>query len=226
MSKKDNNDENYSWSERMKNETQKAFTYFNTYLNLGPNRTLNKTRAKHNNDISLQQLKVYSSKYHWVDRANQKDEYDVYLRNERLKQEQDAYFDKRLEQLDQYHQATDAVLGQLMIDLGLIPNPKTGEFEPNNRVNSTTVANSIQNLSNANAVTSKLALRFLGLPEMIQDTQEVIVDADVNTTRDEDTSKRYAEFTEAIMDKRFIDKQLDIINEMVKQEGNSRKDGK
>ena len=111
-----------------------------------------------------------------------------------------------------------------MIDLGLIPNPKTNQYEPNNRVNSTTVANSIQNLSNANAVTSKLALRFLGLPEMIQDTQEVVVDADVNTHRDEDTTKRYAEFTEAIMDKKFIDKQLDIISEMVKKEGNKRGD--
>lgn len=224
MSNKNNKDENYSWMSRMKNETVKAFTYFNTYLNLGPNRTLTKTRAEHDNDISLQQLKVYSTKYHWVDRAAQKDEYDIYIKNKKLKEEQDAYFDKRLQQLDQYHQATDAVLGQLMIDLGLIPNPKTNQYEPNNRVNSTTVANSIQNLSNANAVTSKLALRFLGLPEMIQDTQEVVVDADVNTHRDEDTTKRYAEFTEAIMDKKFIDKQLDIISEMVKKEGNKRGD--
>lgn len=211
-------EENYSWSERMKNETQKAFTYFNTYLQLGPNRSLTKTRAAHDNDISIQQLKTYSSKYHWVDRAAQKDEYDLYIKNEKLKEEQDHYFEKRIQQLDQYHQATDAVLGQLMIDLGLIKNPKTNDFTPNQRVNSTTVANSIKNLADANSVTTKLALRFLGLPEVVQDTQEVILDADVTTKPDEDTVKRYAEFTEAIMDKDFISKQLGIIEEMVEKE--------
>ncbi len=219
MTKKNNKkEENYSWNERAKNETQKAFTYFNTYLQLGPNRSLTKTREAHNNDISLQQLKTYSSKYHWVDRATQKDEYDLYIKNKKLQEEQDQYFEKRIEQLSQYHQATDAVLGQLMIDLGLVKNPKTGDYTPNQRVNSTTVANSIKNLADANSVTTKLALRFLGLPEVVQDTQEIVVDADVTTRPDEDTAKRYAEFTEAIMDSKFIDKQLGIIQEMVDKE--------
>lgn len=211
-------DENSNYKERIKNETVKAFAYFNTYLNLGPNRSLTKVRDAHNNDISLMQLKNYSKKYHWVARANQKDMDDINYQKEKLKEEQDAYFDKRLGQLDQYHQATDAVLGQLMVDLGLIPNPKTNEFEPNEKVNSTTVANSIQSLTNANAVTSKLALRFLGLPEQVNDTQEVEVKADVKTDYSEELNKKYAEFTEAIMDNDFIDKQLGLIDKMVEKE--------
>lgn len=211
-----------SYDERMKNETVKAFTYFNTYLNLGPNRSLTKVREEHGNDISLAQLKNYSKKYHWVSRAEQKDQDDVLAKKELLEQEQEAYFEKRIEQLDQYHQATDAVLGQLMVDLGLIPNPKTKEFEPNERVNSTTVANSIQSLTNANAVTTKLALRFLGLPEQVTDTQEVKVEAEVNNNYNEELAERYAEFSEAIMDKKFIDKQLDLIGEMVKKENGKK----
>lgn len=205
----------YSYNERLKNETVKAFTYFNTYLELGPNRSLTKVADAHNNDISLNQLKKYSVKYHWVKRAEQKDLDDLKIKKELLEKEQEMYFEKRLEQIDQYHQATDAVLGQLMVDLGLIPNPKTKEFEPNNKVNSTTVANSIQSLTNANAVTTKLALRFLGLPEQVNDVQEVEVTADVNTDYSEELSNRYAEFNEAIMNQKFIEKQLDIIDKMV-----------
>lgn len=205
----------YSYKERMKNETVKAFAYFNTYLDLGPNRSMTKVREKHNNDISLIQLKKYSTKYHWVKRAEQKDLDDIELKKQQVEKEQEMYFEKRMEQLDQYHQATDAVLGQLMVDLGLIPNPKTKEFEPNDRVNSTTVANSIQSLTNANAVTTKLALRFLGLPEQVNDTQEVEVKADVTTDYSEELSKKYAEFNEAIMDNKFIEKQLGLIDKMI-----------
>ncbi len=211
-------DDKKNYHEKIKNETTKAFTYFNTYLNLGPNRSMSKVREQHNNDISLIQLKNYSKKYHWVSRAEQKDLDDIKLQKEKLKEEQDRYFEKRIEQLDQYHQATDAVLGQLMVDLGLIPNPKTKEFEPNDRVNSTTVANSIQSLTNANAVTTKLALRFLGLPEQVNDTQEVELKADVKTDYGEELSKKYAELNEAIMDKNFIDKQLQLIDKMVEKE--------
>lgn len=216
-------DEEYSYETRMKNETTKAFKYFNTYLHLGPNRSMSKVRHKHNDDISMAQLKKYSRKYHWVKRAEQKDKADIEYENEKLEEEQKQYFEKRIEQLNQYHQATDAVLGRLMVDLGLIPNPDTGELEPNNRVSSTSVANSIQNLSNANAITSKLALRFLGLPEQVQDKQEVHVDAEVTKNYGEEVAERYAEFTEAIMDNKFIEKQLGIISEMVEKEEKDEK---
>lgn len=222
-------DETKPWATRLKNESQKAFTYFNTYVNLGPNRSLSKTRAEHNNDISLNQLKKYSSKYKWVERASQKDEYDVSQKNKFLKEEQEEYFEKRRHQLDQYHQATDAVLGQLMVDLGLIPNPQTNEYEPKDHVSSTTVANSIQNLSNANAITTKLALRFLGLPETINATQEIDLNADVQTDLNtQEIKERYAEFNEAIMDSKFIEKQLNIVNDMIDNDnttirGNSKK---
>lgn len=218
------NVDEYNYDERIKNETVKAFAYFNTYLELGPNRSLSKVREKHGDDISLNQLKNYSKKYHWVARANKKDEDDVILQKEKLKEEQDKYFDKRMEQLDQYHQATDAVLGQLMVDLGLIPNPKTKEYEPNERVNSTTVANSIQSLTNANAVTTKLALRFLGLPEQVNDTQAVEVKADVSTDYNEELNKRYAEFSESIMDPEFINKQLNLIDKMINKDSDNKKD--
>lgn len=210
--------ETYPYDERIKNETVKAFAYFNTYLTLGPNRSLTKVREKHNNDISLNQLKKYSSKYHWVERANKKDEDNIQIEKEQLEKEQKEYFEKRIEQINQYHQATDAVLGQLMVDLGLIPNPKTGEFEPNDKVNSTTVANSLQSLTNANAATTKLALRFLGLPEQVTDTQEIKMEAEVSNSYDEELTKKYAEFNEAIMDNSFINKQLTLIDEMIKKE--------
>ncbi|RAP49293.1 MAG: hypothetical protein BZ138_07890 [Methanosphaera sp. rholeuAM270] len=206
--------EDNSWEVREKNETAKAFSYFNTYLNLGTNRSLSKVRSAHNNDISLNQLKTYSSKYNWVSRAKEKDLYDIQVENEKLKEEQEKYFEERTKQIKQYHQATDAILAKLMIDIGLIPNPKTNEFEPNDKITSTSVANSIRSICDANTVNTRLALRFLGLPETVNDTQQISIEGELDTNSVE---KKYIEFNEAIMSDSFVKKQLDLIDIMMEK---------
>lgn len=207
--------ETKSWEEKEKNETSKAFSYFNTYLNLGNNRSLTKVREAHNNDISLSQLKKYSSKYRWVERAKDKDDYEIEKERELFEKEKEEYFKERTKQIKQYHQATDAILAKLMIDIGLIPDPKTGEIQPIEGITSTSVANSIRSICDANIVNTKLALRFLGLPEVVNDKQEIAVEGELNSQTIEE---KYAEFNEAIMSDSFIEKQINMIDKMIEKE--------
>ena len=204
-----------SWEYRLPHESIKAFAYFNTYLQLGLNRSLAKVRKTHNNDISLPQLNTYSSKYHWVQRANEKDEYDLKLKNQRLKKEQEEYFKSRQNALKQYDKANDAVLVELLIDLGLLINPSTGEKKRNKKVSSVSVANSLKNLTDANVNNTKLALRYLGLPETIRDTQDITVDGNLNT--ENKTIQTNTVYNVDKTSKEFFEKQLEYIDKMIQK---------
>ena len=161
------------WEYRYPHESTKAFDLFAKYLKLGTGRSLTKLKAEYGIDISLRQLKEYSRKYDWVSRAEAKDDYDIQKQMHQQEKEKEQYFQKRLERINQYHDATDAVLQTLLIDLGLIPNPETKRLEKNESIKSTSVASSLKNLTDANVNNTKLALRFLGLPETIKDTKNI-----------------------------------------------------
>lgn len=199
------------WEYRYPHESTKSFTYFITYLNMGESRSLQKVREKHNNNISLRQLKEYSRKYDWVKRVEAKDEYDIQKRIKEHEKEKEEYFKKRLDRIKKYHDATDAVLQSLLIDLGLIENPETKQYEKNKYVQSTSVANSLKNLSDANVNNTKLALRFLGLPETIKDTQEINLDSN-------NTLSANVNLQKTLEDQEFMEEELKFMKKLIDQQ--------
>ena len=199
------------WEYRYPRESTKSFTYFITYLNMGESRSLQKVREKHNNNISLRQLKEYSRKYDWVKRVEAKDEYDIQKRIKEHEKEKEEYFKKRLDRIKKYHDATDAVLQSLLIDLGLIENPETKQYEKNKYVQSTSVANSLKNLSDANVNNTKLALRFLGLPETIKDTQEINLDSN-------NTLSANVNLQKTLEDQEFMEEELKFMKKLIDQQ--------
>lgn len=199
------------WEYRYPRESTKSFTYFITYLNMGESRSLQKVREKHNNNISLRQLKEYSRKYDWVKRVEAKDEYDIQKRIKEHEKEKEEYFKNRLDRIKKYHDATDAVLQSLLIDLGLIKNPETKQYEKNKYVQSTSVANSLKNLSDANVNNTKLALRFLGLPETIKDTQEINLDSN-------NTLSANVNLQKTLEDQEFMEEELKFMKKLIDQQ--------
>lgn len=199
------------WEYRYPRESTKSFTYFITYLNMGEGRSLQKVREKHNNNISLRQLKEYSRKYDWVKRVEAKDEYDIQRKIDEFEKEKEEYFKTRLDRIKKYHDATDAVLQSLLIDLGLMENPKTKKYEKKEYIQSTSVANSLKNLSDANVNNTKLALRFLGLPETIRDVQEISMDSKNTITADVNVQK-------TLEDQQFMEEELKFMKKLVDQQ--------
>ena len=199
------------WEYRYPRESTKSFTYFITYLNMGESRSLQKVREKHNNNISLRQLKEYSRKYDWVKRVEAKDEYDIQRKIDEFEKEKEEYFKNRLDRIKKYHDATDAVLQSLLIDLGLIENPETKQYEKNKYVQSTSVANSLKNLSDANVNNTKLALRFLGLPETIKDTQEINLDSN-------NTISANVNLQKTLEDQEFMEEELKFMKKLIDQQ--------
>lgn len=196
------------WKYRYPRESTKSFNYFTTYLNLGEGRSLSQVREKHKNNISLRQLKEYSRKYKWVKRAEAKDEYEIQKKIKAFEKEKEEYFQKRLDRIKKYHDATDAVLQTLLIDLGLTENPKTKKYEKKEYLQSTSVANSLKNLSDANVNNTKLALRFLGLPETIKDVQEISMDSRNTITADINVHK-------TLEDPEFMKEELNFMQKLI-----------
>lgn len=198
------------WKYRYPRESTKSFTYFMTYLNMGESRSLKKVKEKHKN-ISLRQLKEYSRKYDWVKRVEAKDEYDLQKKLNAFEKEKEEYFKTRLDRIKKYHDATDAVLQSLLIDLGLMENPKTKKYEKKEYIQSTSVANSLKNLSDANVNNTKLALRFLGLPETIKDTQEINLDSNNTLSADINVQK-------TLEDQQFMEEELKFMKKLIDQQ--------
>jgi len=209
-----------SWEYRLPHESVKAFKYFNTYLDLGIHRSLVKVRETHNNDISLSQLKVYSKKYKWVKRAEEYEEHLIKLKNQKLREEQEAYFKNRRKILKQYDKVNDRVMEELMIDLGLLKDPQTGEIKKNKRITSTSVANSLKNLSDANINNAKLSLRLMGLPETIKDNTQVKLEGNLDTENTNNNININYEVDKTSDD--YFNKQLEFIDKMISEHNERR----
>lgn len=189
------------------------------YCFQGVGRSLDNTRQlledKHGIGVSQRTLKRYSIKYHWVERANKYDEYQVYQLQKEHEKEQVEYFNKRKKMLEAYHTATDATLNELMIDLGIIKNKETGRIEKNKSIKTTSVANSLSKLCEANLINTRLGLRLLGLPETIRDTQDITVDGNLNT--ENKTIQTNTVYNVDKTSKEFFEKQLEYIDKMIQK---------
>ena len=189
------------------------------YCFQGVDRTLIKTRQllgdKHEMCVPMQTLKQYSTKYHWVERVNKYDEYQAYQLQKEHEKEQVEYFNKRKKMLEAYHTATDATLNELMIDLGIIKNKETGHIEKNKYIKTTSVANSLSKLCEANLINTRLGLRLLGLPETIRDTQDITVDGNLNT--ENKTVQTNTVYNVDKTSKEFFEKQLEYIDKMIQK---------
>ena len=189
------------------------------YCFQGVERSLDKTRQlledKHGISVSRQTLRRYSSKYHWVERANKYDDYQAYQLQKEHEKEQVEYFNKRKKMLEAYHTATDATLNELMIDLGIIKNKETGRIEKNKSIKTTSVANSLSKLCEANLINTRLGLRLLGLPETIRDPQDITVDGNLNT--ENKTIQTNTVYNVDKTSKEFFEKQLEYIDKMIQK---------
>ena len=165
--------------------------------------------------VPMQTLKQYSSKYHWVERVNKYDEYQAYQLQKEHEKEQVEYFNKRKKMLEAYHTATDATLNELMIDLGIIKNKETGRIEKNKYIKTTSVANSLSKLCEANLTNTRLGLRLLCLPETIRDTQDITVDGNLNT--ENKTIQTNTVYNVDKTSKEFFEKQLEYIDKMIQK---------
>ena len=189
------------------------------YCFQGVGRSLDNTRQlledKHGIGVSQRTLARYSSKYCWVERANKYDEYQAYQLQKEHEKEQVEYFNKRKKMLDAYHTATDATLNELMVDLGLVENKETGRIEKNKYIKTTSVANSLSKLCEANLTNTRLGLRLLGLPETIRDTQDITVDGNLNT--ENKTIQTNTVYNVEKTSKEVFEKQLEYIDKMIQK---------
>ena len=90
-------------------------------------------------------------------------------------------------------------------------NPKTKKYEKKEYIQSTSVANSLKNLSDANVNNTKLALRFLGLPETIKDTQEINLDSN-------NTLSANVNLQKTLEDQEFMEEELKFMKKLIDQQ--------
>lgn len=96
-----NSTDKKAW-ERMKGEPNKAYNLFKCFLMIGKDRTLNGLRKQLINNPcdginkvpTLSTLKVYSSKYNWIERVGL---YDDYNDKQRLKRQEQRNINKEKE---------------------------------------------------------------------------------------------------------------------------------
>lgn len=200
------------WLKKYPHESNKAFYYFNIYLKMGVERSIQEVHNKHKQQTSLNTLYKWSTKYEWIKRAVAYDEYIEIQCQKQHEKQQLEFFENRLKKLKQYFEATDVVLLKLLIDLGLVEDSKTGNFNPDNRLTSSSTAESIKTLTQANMNNTKLALRLLGLPETITDTQEIDVKGNMQHKNNN------INYTVDNTSEEFYDKQLELIHEMIENQ--------
>lgn len=124
--------------------------YYKIYESLGSERSLTKVYEKCNNEISLIQLKRYSSKYNWVERAKQHDLEQIRLEDTIERQRFKEFIKQRKKELEKETRLLDEIRNRLEADLN---NPK---------VKGTTLCNSFYNLTLAHTELLKIAYRLYG----------------------------------------------------------------
>lgn len=95
-----------AWEKRH-DETDLAYSFFSSYLQLGPNRSLVKVVEENNKKKSYKtQLGIWSSKYAWVERAA---EYDQYLIKKQLDNKEEAIEFAKGEMIGLLEESVEAV---------------------------------------------------------------------------------------------------------------------
>lgn len=134
----------------MKYQSTKAKKFYKIYESLGYSRSLRKVAELSDGEISLTQLKRYSSKYNWIEQAKQHDIEVIKLEDAIEREQFKELLAVRKEQLVKYINLTDAVLKRLEKDVD------------NADVKSTSLANSIEQLTKAHKENIKLLYRMYG----------------------------------------------------------------
>lgn len=201
-------DYNYPYTVDGKRESLKSYSYFKKFLE-GDYTSL--TALAHEVNISPKHLYNLSAKYNWVERREQYKQ-DLFLKE----QEEKEKLQKELLE-DLYTVGYSALRGDFelkkkaFIKAGVIPDPETGEFNPDESIKLSTLINASSNLSTAMKMDMEIALRGAGLPSNIDTTYNFIMkdcfnqlDAEVNIGDDkEDTD--YNEFKAKYMRLQYTD---------------------
>lgn len=144
-----------AWEKR-DDETHLAFTYFSSYLQLGADRSLMKVVEKHEKKEHYKtQLGIWSSKYAWVYRAA---EYDQYLIKKQLNNKEEAIEFSKGEMLGLLSKAVRAIREVLML--------------PNYSESTGVSSNAMARIKAAEAVFDRVGLVKHKEPEKVDDALE------------------------------------------------------
>ncbi len=128
----------------------KQHKFYKIYEGLGAERSLNKVYEKCNNEISLIQLKRYSSKYNWVEKAKQHDLEQIKLEDTIERQRFKEFIKEQKKELEQDFIMIQDIRKRLEKDL---LNPE---------VKGTTICNSFYNYVLSYMELLKIAHRLYG----------------------------------------------------------------
>ena len=182
----------YRWDKKCPHESEKAYGYAITFFELGYNRNVAEVRRKHNNDISYSKLMEYYHKYHWVERAEDYDNFRNEKRKLLLEEESDEYFKKRRKAFNSYDEIIDTIMAELTRQI------LDGEIEI------TEATNSIRLLTDSIISLDKFHLRLLGEPTELTDVIRTSQDIVVNDTETPD-----------ILSDDFLGNELSILKKIV-----------
>lgn len=130
--------------------SSKQQKYYKIYEGLGSERSLTKVHEKCKNEISLIQLKRYSSKYQWVERAKKHDIEIIKLEDSIERQKFKEFIKQQKNELEEEIRVYMDIRKRLENDLN---NPD---------VKGTTLSNSFYNLILAHTELLKIAYRLYG----------------------------------------------------------------
>lgn len=218
---KKNSNNKKAW-ERMKGEPNKAFNLFKYFLMMGKDRTLNGLHKKLSDDPSteikriptLSTLKVYSSKYNWIERVGV---YDDYIDSQRLKRMEQRNIDKE----NEYYSMREPEMINILKEL---QNNISSVFEElqNDTWNTkpTSKAHALKSVAQSIDIYIK-NIRLLY--NLSTDTQSTNISADVkskNITRRVPSMVDDVSFDEFETSDEFFDKQLEFIDHMIQEHNN------
>lgn len=186
----------YSWDEKCPYESDKAYGYFLSYLELGLNRNVAKLHKKVNKEISYNTLQDYHKKYHWEERSKSYDQYNNAKKKALLEEEKDEYFETRRKALKGYDEIIDSVLASIVSGI------MDGDIDP------IKATQSIQTLCNSMTTVGKYHLRLLNEPEVINDVLRTEQDIDM----------KHDDEHQDILSTEFMNNELDVLRKLIKDD--------
>lgn len=104
--------------DRLPKETQKQYTYFNLYLDLGFDRSITKMRKEYAGLPSYQYLSMISREWSWKKRAHARDTYVLQARTDAMKKDYAEFVSKKIKSKTTLSQMID----KLAFDVYQDPN--------------------------------------------------------------------------------------------------------
>ena len=118
-----NKDGLHPW-DRLPNETQKQYTYFNLYLDLGFDRSVAKMEREYAGLPSYQYLSMISREWSWKKRAHARDTYMLQARTEVMKKDYAEFVSKKIKSKTTLSQMIDQLAFEIYKDPNMTKEEK------------------------------------------------------------------------------------------------------